>query len=299
MTDDASSTAAPSGADGVVNADLTMRYGSVDPEYAERLASTPPDQDGPVWMVNLMRYRERAEYADGRATDLTGQQADDLYAPFDSLAAVGAEIVFFGEVETQLLGDGPAWDRIAVVKYPTGRAFVDMQMRPEFVEHHVHKDAGMAATIITGTRPFAHPEGPADAPELDQVPFPSTPEDPRIVVVHVVAFDREQASVDESIESMTAYTQHAIDVAVPHGVRVEGWFRCDGTVVGDGRHWDQVRFNAFPSRAAFMAVVFDPERLAAQAEHRETAMSDTYTLIVRPHLDRLEASWADELDLRS
>lgn len=294
MTDDASSTAAPSGADGVVNADLTMRYGSVDPEYAERLASTPPDQDGPVWMVNLMRYRERAEYADGRATDLTGQQADDLYAPFDSLAAVGAEIVFFGEVETQLLGDGPAWDRIAVVKYPTGRAFVDMQMRPEFVEHHVHKDAGMAATIITGTRPFAHPEGPADAPELDQVPFPSTPEDPRIVVVHVVAFDREQASVDESIESMTAYTQHAIDVAVPHGVRVEGWFRCDGTVVGDGRHWDQVRFNSFPSREAFMTVVMDPDRLAAQHEFREPAMSDTYTMIVRPLIDGLAASWADE-----
>ncbi len=294
MTDDASSTAAPSGADGVVNADLTMRYGSVDPEYAERLASTPPDQDGPVWMVNLMRYRERAEYADGRATDLTGQQADDLYAPFDSLAAVGAEIVFFGEVETQLLGDGPAWDRIAVVKYPTGRAFVDMQMRPEFVEHHVHKDAGMAATIITATRPFAHPEGPADAPELDQVPFPSTPEDPRIVVVHVVAFDREQASVDESIESMTAYTQHAIDVAVPHGVRVEGWFRCDGTVVGDGRHWDQVRFNSFPSREAFMTVVMDPDRLAAQHEFREPAMSDTYTMIVRPLIDGLAASWADE-----
>ena len=294
MTVDASSTAAPSGADGVVNADLTMRYGSVDPEYAERLASTPPDQDGPVWMVNLMRYRERAEYADGRATDLTGQQADDLYAPFDSLAAVGAEIVFFGEVETQLLGDGPAWDRIAVVKYPTGRAFVDMQMRPEFVEHHVHKDAGMAATIITGTRPFAHPEGPADAPELDQVPFPSTPEDPRIVVVHVLAFDREQASVDESIESMTAYTQHAIDVAVPHGVRVEGWFRCDGTVVGDGRHWDQVRFNSFPSREAFMTVVMDPDRLAAQHEFREPAMSDTYTMIVRPLIDGLAASWADE-----
>ena len=294
MTDDASSTAAPSGADGVVNADLTMRYGSVDPEYAERLASTPPDQDGPVWMVNLMRYRERAEYADGRSTDLTGQQADDLYAPFDSLAAVGAEIVFFGEVETQLLGDGPAWDRIAVVKYPTGRAFVDMQMRPEFVEHHVHKDAGMAATIITATRPFAHPEGPADAPELDQVPFPSTPEDPRIVVVHVVAFDREQASVDESIESMTAYTQHAIDVAVPHGVRVEGWFRCDGTVVGDGRHWDQVRFNSFPSREAFMTVVMDPDRLAAQHEFREPAMSDTYTMIVRPLIDGLAASWADE-----
>jgi hypothetical protein len=267
-----------------------MRYGSVDPEYAERLASTPPDQDGPVWMVNLMRYRERAEYADGRPTELTGQQADDLYAPFDSLAAVGAEIVFFGEVETQLLGDQPAWDRIAVVKYPTRRAFVDMQQRPEFVEHHVHKDAGMAATIITGTQPFAHPEGPEDAPEVDQVPFPSTKEDPRIVVVHAVAFDREQADLDDSVESMTAYTQHAIEVAVPHGVRVEGWFRSEGTIVGDGRQWDQVRFNSFPSREAFMTVVMDPDRLAAQREFREPAMSDTYTMIVRPLIDRLADS---------
>ncbi len=277
-------------ADDVVNDALTMRYGTVDDEYAQRLASTPVGQDGPVWMVNLMRYRDRADYADGRPTELTGQQADDLYAPFDSLAAVGAEIVFFGEVETQLLGDQPAWDRIAVVKYPTRRAFVDMQQRPEFVEHHVHKDAGMAATIITGTQPFAHPEGPEDAPEVDRVPFPSTPEDPRIVVVHVVAFDREQADLDESVESLTAYTRHAIDVAVPHGVRVEGWFRCEGTIVGDGRQWDQVRFNSFPSREAFMTVVMDPDRLAAQREFREPAMSDTYTMIVRPLIDRLADS---------
>ena len=294
MTDDATPTSPAAGASTVVNDELTMRYGTVDDTYAQRLATTPPEQDGPVWMVNLMRYRERAEYADGRPTELTGQQADDLYAPFDSLAAVGAEIVFFGEVETQLLGDQPAWDRIAVVKYPTRRAFVDMQHRPEFVEHHVHKDAGMAATIITGTHPFAHPEGPEDAPEVDQVPFPSTREDPRIVVVHVVAFDRDAADLDESIESMTAYTQHAIDVAVPHGVRVEGWFRCEGTVVGDGRQWDQVRFNSFPSREAFMTVVMDPDRLAAQHEFREPAMSDTYTMIVRPLIDHLAESWADE-----
>ena len=49
--------------------------------------------------------------------------------------------------------------------------------------------------------------------------------------------------------------------------------------------WDQIRFNVFPSREAFMEVVLDPERLAAQAAHRETAIADTYTLITRP-IDR-------------
>jgi len=270
---------------------LTARYGTPDAAYLQRLADTPPEQDGPLWMVNLMRYREHAEYADGRPTELSGQAADDLYAPLEQLAAVGAEVVLFGEVETQLLGEQPPWDRVAVVKYPTHRAFVELMSQPGYAELHEHKDAGMAATVILGAQPFAPPTPPPDVPELDQVPHPSTPEDPPVVVVHVIAFDRSTADLAESIEHMTAYQEHAARIAVPHGVRIAGWFDVEGVAVGDGRQWDQVRFNAFPSRAAFMSVVLDPDRLAAQAEHRETAMSDTYTLIVRPLIDRLADSW--------
>ncbi len=43
-----------------------------------------------------------------------------------------------------------------------------------------------------------------------------------------------------------------------------------------------------------MAVVMDPERLAAQAAHRETAIADTYTLITRPSIDRLYESITGE-----
>jgi hypothetical protein len=60
--------------------------------------------------------------------------------------------------------------------------------------------------------------------------------------------------------------------------------------MGDGRQWDQVRFNAFPSKAAFMAVVADPDRLAAQKDHREPSIADTYALILRPSINRLEKS---------
>lgn len=268
---------------------LTVRYGTADEDYLASLDDGT--DDGPIWMVNLMRYRDRADYIDGREASLTGKEADDLYAPLDSIAAVGAEVVLFGDVETQLLGDDPPWDRVAVVKYPTRRAFLEMQERPEFKEHHVHKDAGMEQTIIIGCRPFAPPARPADAPSPSEVPHPSTDDDGPVVVVHVIAFDRSVNDLATSIEHMTAYQEHAARIAVPEGIRIAGWFRAEGVAVGDGRPWDQVRFNAFPSRAAFMAVVFDPARLAAQAEHRETAMSDTYTMIVRPLIDELEASW--------
>jgi hypothetical protein len=73
-------------------------------------------------------------------------------------------------------------------------------------------------------------------------------------------------------------------------VRIDGWFSVEGTIVGDGRSWSQVRFNAFPSKKAFMAGAADPERLKAQRAHRETALEDTYTMILRPTINRLAAS---------
>lgn len=271
----------------VTNPALQIRYGTVDDAYAARLAGTPPVDEGPVWMINLMHYRPTADYADGRPTTLTGQDADDRYAPFASFEAVGADLVFLATVDTQLLGATPPWDRVAVVRYPTRRAFIDMQAREDFTEAHVHKDAGMAQTIVIGGVPLPSPTLPADAPTWDTVPHPPTEGDGPVVVLHVLRFHEGKADTD-----MATYQDAAGAVAVPHGVRIAGWFGAEGTIIGDGRRWDQVRFNAFPSRAAFMAVALDPARLAAQKDHREVAIADTYTMILRPLIDRLAESVA-------
>ena len=68
----------------------TVRYGTLNREYGMKMATMPPEDDGPVWMVNLMKYREVADYADGRESTISGRDADDAYSPLDSLAAVGA-----------------------------------------------------------------------------------------------------------------------------------------------------------------------------------------------------------------
>ena len=267
------------------------RYGTVDRDYAMRLATTAPDDDGPVWMVNLMKYREVADYADGRESTISGQEADDLYAPLDSLAAIGARPVFFGDVDAQLLGDETTWDRVGVVKYPSRRSFIEMQALPGFQESHHHKDAGMASTIVMSTTPMAQPFRPDGVEEVDwaDVPHPPTEEDGPVVVIHVLRFhDPEAAHLTPT--HMEQYTSEAAKVAVVHGVRINGWFAVEGTIVGDGRAWHQVRFNQFPSKAAFMAVVFDPARLEAQKDHREVAIADTYTMIVRASINDLEAS---------
>lgn len=276
-----------------MNAPNAPRYGQIDRQYGMRLATTPPDQDGPVWMVNLMKYREFADYGDERKASISGRQADDAYAPLETLAAIGARPVFFGDVDQQLLGEAPIWDRIAVVKYPTRRSFIDMQSRPEFQAAHQHKDAGMQQTIVIGCQPMPYPVARPGLIEVDwaDVPHPPTDADGPVMVLHVIRFEDADAAHVTPTE-MEAYTSAAAVSASKHGVRVAGWFAVEGTIVGDGRAWHQVRFNAFPSKAAFMAVVFDPERLAAQKAHREKAIADTYTMIVRASIDQIAASIA-------
>ena len=143
----------------------------------------------------------------------------------------------------------------------------------------------MATTIVAGCLPMSIPSVPADAPSWADVPHPPTADDSYVVVVHVIKFKD-----DERRNEMATYTDHAAKIAVPNGVRLAAWTQVEGTIMGDGREWDQIRFNVFPSRAAFMEVVFDPERLEAQKAHRETAIADTYTLITRPSIDKLYES---------
>lgn len=166
-----------------------------------------------------------------------------------------------------------------------------MQSRAEFQRSHQHKDAGMDMTIVMGCQPMPGMEPPAELIAVDwaDVPHPPTDDDGPVVVLHVIRFADAEAA-DRTPAHMEAYQSAAAVAASRHGVRISGWFRVEGTIVGDGRQWDQVRFNLFPSKAAFMAVVADPARLAAQTEHREPAIADTYTMIVRPMLNRLAES---------
>jgi hypothetical protein len=64
-----------------------------------------PDEDREFLMVNLIKYRAKAKYADGRKTDLTGEQANALYAPIKFLGQIGARVDYVGRVKDQM-GNG-------------------------------------------------------------------------------------------------------------------------------------------------------------------------------------------------
>jgi hypothetical protein len=94
-----------------------------------------------------MKYRDVADYGPAGERGVSGREADDRYAPLDVFAQIGASLSLVADV----VDASDDWDRVAVVRYATRRSFVEMQTRKDFLDRHVHKEAGMDHTIVMGT----------------------------------------------------------------------------------------------------------------------------------------------------
>lgn len=122
----------------------------------EQLAALVSDQgEGPVVMLNLLRFRERAVYRDGRETSLTGRQAYDLYgaemAPF--VASRGGRVQLVGAITGMVIGrSSELWDAVALVEYPSAAAFLEIAMSPEVAAFGVHREAGLAGQLLLACR---------------------------------------------------------------------------------------------------------------------------------------------------
>ena len=109
------------------------------------------DFEGPVSMLNLLKFKEHAEYADGRTSELSGAEAYSLYgekmAPF--VISKGGRLVFGGRAEPLMLGEvDELWDTVAIMEYPSKEAFVEIVSAPEVGEFSVHRSAGLAGQLL-------------------------------------------------------------------------------------------------------------------------------------------------------
>ena len=105
---------------------------------------------GPISMVNLLKFKDKAVYEDGRDTSLTGEEAYGLYAAevINLVQKYGGEFLFAGKVNRLMLGEvEEMWDSIAIAKYPNRKAMFEMTMDPEYQKIHVHRDAGLKGQL--------------------------------------------------------------------------------------------------------------------------------------------------------
>ena len=106
---------------------------------------------GPVAMVHLLRFRDRAAYADGRESDLTGAQAYALYRErlVEQVTAAGGRLVFRGAVRHLVLGQvEEPWDAVMVLEFPSAQTFVDVISAPQTAEWGTHRRAGLEGQLL-------------------------------------------------------------------------------------------------------------------------------------------------------
>mgnify|MGYP000592581886 FL=1 len=110
---------------------------------------------GPISMVNLLKFKDKAEYEDGRDTDLSGEEAYAIYGleVIEHVKKVGGEPIFFGKVERLMLGEvEELWDMVAIARYPSRKAMLKMISDPDYIESAKHRSAGLKGQLNIETK---------------------------------------------------------------------------------------------------------------------------------------------------
>jgi uncharacterized protein (DUF1330 family) len=127
---------------------------AIAPSQDEIRAFIASDFGGPVSMVNLLKFKQQAEYTDGRESTLSGREAYGLYGARmrEFCESRGCRFLFAAAVARLIIGSvEEEWDAVAVVEYPSKEAFVEIATSPEIREFGIHRSAGLAGQLLIAT----------------------------------------------------------------------------------------------------------------------------------------------------
>jgi uncharacterized protein (DUF1330 family) len=122
-------------------------------EQIMRFAQSP--DDGPVVMLNLLKFADRAA-GDG---DKSGADSYETYGDQmrEIMAQRGIKLLWRGRADSVVIGDddGDAWDMVLLVEYPSRKAFLEMGTSKEYEKAGEHRTAALAdSRLIACTEQF-------------------------------------------------------------------------------------------------------------------------------------------------
>jgi uncharacterized protein (DUF1330 family) len=131
--------------------------GGINPNESQLVSLIHSGDQGPVHLVNLLAFRERAIYPSGHelaGAGLTGAQAFARYeaTALEVIGRCAGKLILCNDVYQVLIGQSLPWDQILVVEFPETGAFVDMIRDRDYQASLVHRDAGLAEVLILVSR---------------------------------------------------------------------------------------------------------------------------------------------------
>jgi uncharacterized protein (DUF1330 family) len=109
------------------------------PEVIQQLIQS--QDGGKVVMLNLLKFKPgtgAASYAE------YGRHVTPM------VQALGGRVIYAGPVAQTVIGE-QTWDAIALVEYPSRKAFVQMAMSAEYQAIHHFRDEGLERTELYAT----------------------------------------------------------------------------------------------------------------------------------------------------
>jgi uncharacterized protein (DUF1330 family) len=133
-------------------------------QFAEIAGLAGAPADGPIVMLNLNRYRERAQYEGdvpaGLDGDVSGHEAYLRYGmvAIAALARVGGAVLWQADAKLTAVGDETdRYDEVVAVWYPSFAAFIKLATDPEILAARAHRSAGLERAALIACESGAEP----------------------------------------------------------------------------------------------------------------------------------------------
>lgn len=130
---------------------------SIDPTADQVRALRDSDWTGPIVMINMLKFREKAAYPDDFYGDanVTGAEAYTRYQ-HAFVVTVGdtsqARVLYEGPVRQAVIGDAASreadWDMVLIVRYPAKENFLAMMANEDYRRALVHRYAALERTVL-------------------------------------------------------------------------------------------------------------------------------------------------------
>ena len=112
-------------------------------EEADRKAFMEADPDGPFVMVNFLKFKPGGGSKDyGKYGSAFGKL----------IKQYGGEFIYNGRVAQRFVGDDD-WHAVALVRYPSRKAFYDLTTSAEYMKIHGYREVGLEKTLVYATIP--------------------------------------------------------------------------------------------------------------------------------------------------
>lgn len=132
-----------------------MQFIEPDEDALRAFAKSFPEET-PVVMLNLLKFRERAEYpAELQYEPCSGAEAFMRYgsAVAPMIKACGGEQLWQGRQASMLIGpQDKQWHLAVLVKYPSAQAFLGMVSSHEYQKISIHRNAALEDSRLIAHR---------------------------------------------------------------------------------------------------------------------------------------------------